>query len=717
VDGYSNTGTEEIQMDSSRGVNKPYLTVWTTSLNTLNSVTEASTTLPDGTTVSIRSDGGTTNPGTPVMTVGYNTLTSSTWTSIGTIHADFTKTVDGNNNVEIVSDDAGNFYIIGFKAGTGANLMGQAYKKTGTTTWAAQAPLYQTLGRGNEQTIRSISAVYNPAGQDASDLPGIYGVAVRGSGGNRPDFPYHTSGAGYAHDWTMDPAALLAGSGTLLKMSAVGYGNITESGLPAYGEICYLAPNSFAAYVQRGKIGNTVVGGIQMMGMYQGFGLVNENDREYIATGASELIAVSPDVFAHVYDQEGLKLVVKFYNKRGQVLGGTGILKEAFWGSTIDTKFAAHYDKTANLVRVFYVDASSARNLSRFDVSPVTFSGTTTANVITSIGSASNSVVTNIRISRNADERRVLLECAVNTGGVVSTSGVYSTVGNIAPAAPALVTRPNFDATLQSLFEWKFGDTNPKDTQSAFEIEFSRVSDAVVVYTSGKVTSTTSAVYIPANTLTNGVNYRWRVRTYDVVGATGTWSGYGTFTTAATGTLTITSPAVDNSLIETSTVPVTWTYEQAAGQTQAQRQVKVTRTADNAVVLDTTMQASTVQTYSVPSLESGKEYRVEVTIINSASIQTPTISRLITPNYSQPMTPEAQISQREDHVEIVVVNPVPRGDRPEVTVNDIYKRRTSSKSKATDFKRIATVNNSATYRDFAVKSGVSYDYQIIGRTA
>jgi hypothetical protein len=145
--------------------------------------------------------------------------------------------------------------------------------------------------------------------------------------------------------------------------------------------------------------------------------------------------------------------------------------------------------------------------------------------------------------------------------------------------------------------------------------------------------------------------------------------------------------------------------------------VKVTRTADNAFVLDTTMQASTVQTYSVPSLESGKEYRVEVTIINSASIQTPTISRLITPNYSQPMTPEAQISQREDHVEIVVVNPVPRGDRPEVTVNDIYKRRTSSKSKATDFKRIATVNNSATYRDFAVKSGVSYDYQIIGRTA
>jgi hypothetical protein len=116
-------------------------------------------------------------------------------------------------------------------------------------------------------------------------------------------------------------------------------------------------------------------------------------------------------------------------------------------------------------------------------------------------------------------------------------------------------------------------------------------------------------------------------------------------------------------------------------------------------------------------MESGKEYRVEISLVNSASIAVPVVSRLITPFYSEPMTPSAVISQRDSYIEIVTVNPTPTGDRPEVLFNDIYKRRTKAGSVATDFKRIATVTNSATYKDYAVKSGASYDYQIIGRTA
>jgi hypothetical protein len=335
---------------------------------------------------------------------------------------------------------------------------------------------------------------------------------------------------------------------------------------------------------------------------------------------------------------------------------------------------------------------------------------------VTNLGAAS-AINTDLRISRTSDERRVLIEAASNAVGVLSVASAYSTVGNLAPNAPVLTPRPNFDATSAATFTWKFGDANPSDTQTAYQLEISRVSDSVVVYDSGKVVSTASTATVNAAVLTNAIDYRWRVRTYDVLDTVGAWSGYGTFSAAATGTLTITSPATDNVAgIETDDWVVTWSYVQAGGLTQTQRRVRVIRTSDSAVVIDTTMQANTLNTYTIAGLESGKEYRIEVTIVNSGSITTPVVSRLISPFYSEPMVPEVITSLGDSYVEVLVVNPAPTGDRPEVLYNDIYRRRTKSSSLDSDFIRIATITNSASYRDYSVKSGTSYDYKVIGRT-
>jgi len=125
----------------------------------------------------------------------------------------------------------------------------------------------------------------------------------------------------------------------------------------------------------------------------------------------------------------------------------------------------------------------------------------------------------------------------------------------------------------------------------------------------------------------------------------------------------------------------------------------------------------TGNTKLIDSLESGKEYRIEVSLKNSGGVDVPVVSRLITPYYSEPMTPSLDISQMESYNEIVVINPTPTGERPEVTYNDIYKRRSAVGATAADFKRIATVPNSAIYRDYAVKSGTSYDYFVTGKTS
>jgi hypothetical protein len=460
-----------------------------------------------------------------------------------------------------------------------------------------------------------------------------------------------------------------------------------------------------------------VVGGISVTDLYNASGYTKSKDVSYVPTGASILVPISADLFAQVFDEDSLKLTVRFYNADSQILGSASIPKESFFGGVIGTQFAAYFDKVANLVRVLYIPAANGRQIDLFSVSPVTFSGTTTVSLTATLGSA-GSTNTMLRLSRTTDERRVLVEAANNSAGVLSTVSMYATVGNVIPSAPALTTRQNFDATSVATFYWKFGDVNPSDYQTAYQIEVSRVSDSVVVYDSGKVVSANQSATVNANVLTNAINYRWRVRTYDVIDSAGTWSAYGTFTTAATGTLTITSPATDNLAgIETDDYVITWTYVQSGGATQAQRRVRVIRTSDSAVVTDTTMQVDTSSSYTIAGMESGKEYRVEISLVNSASIAVPVVSRLITPSYSEPMTPSAVISQRDSYIEIVTVNPTPTGDRPEVLFNDIYKRRTKAGSVATDFKRIATVTNSATYKDYAVKSGASYDYQIIGRTA
>ena len=704
------TGVEEMWAYSADSTGKPYMTVYTVAPNTLNSVSEASTTLPDGTTVSVRSNGAAT----PVLTVGYNTLGSSTWTSLGTLDAKFTKDIDGANSIAMTSDPAGNFYIFGVLAGSAGSLVGQAYKKTGATSWTAMTPLSQAMPIGNEQTIKSIAALYMKGGSTPTDKPSIHLVLARGASGVNLNYRYHVSGAGLTQNAQIKPENMLAGSGALINASA-GW-NPAACGIPAFVDVVPVTNNINAVYVQRAKIHNTVVGGLSMVYVNNQSGAFREINTDYVSTGASQLVPINDAMFAHVFDQEGLKLTVRIYNSHAQIIGETSIPKENFYGSTIGNQFAAYYDKTANLVRVFYVDVASSNTLSRLDVSPVTYSGTVVTGVVTSFGAAA-SINTDLRISRTTDERRVMIEAANSAAGVLSTVTAFSTVGNVVPNAPALTTRPNFDATSAATFTWIFSDPNPADAQTAYQLEISRVSDSVVVYDSGKVTSAIGTATLAANVLANAIDYRWRVRTYDTLNATGTWSGYGTFSTSATGTLTITSPATDNVTgIDTDDYAVTWSYVQAGGATQTQRRVRLIRTADSAVISDTTMQANTSNTYTIVGMETGKEYRVEVTIVNSSAITTPVVSRLITPNYSQPMTPSLEITLGEEYVELIAINPVPSGDRPEVIFNDIYKRRTKVNSVDSDFVRIATIGNSSAYRDYAVKSGTSYDYRVVGRT-
>lgn len=699
----------EIWVESSNTTNGPQLVVYTTTLSTMNVVGNAVKTLSDGTTVSVRSNGAAN----PTLTVGYQPPMGS-WTSLGTLNGSFNKTIDGQNTLAIAADSDDNFYIVGISASNSHAVVGQAYVKNGTY-WTSKNALIQLAPQGNASAIRSITADYM-GGSSVSDKPSIRTILGRGTTENLIATGY-ADGAGWAQDTALNAENLKAGTGLLFRTAAnalwanKGY---ELMGIPAYVDSILLTPNLSAIYTARGKIGNRELGGLYTMVTddARAMSITKSND-PWVPTGASKLVAINSSKFAHIYDQEGKYLLIAFFNADAQYLGSNLIGAQEFHGGTIDHKWTAHYDPISDLVRVFYVNATGGgRALTRVDVSTTTFASLTVPNVTTTMGPV-GSVNTILRASTNADERRVVIESSNVLNGVLSTQAYYSTAGNIPPTAPDISTKGNFDASVYTTFNWRFSDRNPKDVQSAYQLEISRVSDSFVIHDTGIVASGSQSYVLQANTLANGVDYRWRVRTYDSLGAAGTYSAYQSFSTSAVGSTSITTPSIDNQLgYDTSSILVQWNYSGA----QRSYRVVVTRTATNTVSYDSGTVTSTVSNHQVTDLLSGVEYRIEVFIINSAGLNVPVASRLVTSSYAEPMTPSADLTVYEAYIEILVVNPPPTGDRPEVFYNDIYRRESYRLATDADFVRIGTANNNGTYRDFTVKSEQAYDYKIVSRS-
>lgn len=377
--------------------------------------------------------------------------------------------------------------------------------------------------------------------------------------------------------------------------------------------------------------------------------------------------------------------------------------------STLATSSAwdAVYDPASNWVWVYYFDTGDGRRLMRTHVDLNTgLSGQDEVEVNATVG-ATGSTNHAIRVHRHhlAGEE-VLVSVANEDGGAHSLLFVADEL-NAPPTQPTLTPEPNYDADDPATFEWTFNDPNSGDTQSAFELEIDNASTGASAYRSGKVTSATESHTVAGGTLTNGVDYRWRVRTYDSLDEESPWSDYATFTTSNTGSVTITDPPSDNDpSIITANVEVTWNV---TGATQEDYRVVVVRTDTGAEHLNTGWVTSTNTTYEVTGMASDTEYRVEVTV-RDTGVESNTATRLITPDYDSPEQPVVTTSVHSDdgYILVAVENPAPQGDRPNPTANQIYRRQAGS---GEAWLLVATIDPNASHRDYTAASGTTYDYK------
>lgn len=369
----------------------------------------------------------------------------------------------------------------------------------------------------------------------------------------------------------------------------------------------------------------------------------------------------------------------------------------------------AVYFPPDNSVWIYYFDDSDDRRLLRTSVSlSDDLALQNSVEVDDAVGSTGGEVHA-IRVQRN----RLVTDSVLVTASYETSGGdhLYDYIQdriNVPPTQPTLNAVNNFDSTLAQTFTWNFLDPNLVDSQTAYEVEIIRQSDSSVEYNSGKVSSTSSSHNLPSNTIDNNVDYYWRVRVWDVADAVSPWSAQRTFSTSNTGVVDITDPAVDNPPeVFTRDYLVQWSL---AGASQEEFRVRVVRVNDNVEHTDTGWVTSSVQEYLILNLLSDVEYRIEVTTRQSL-VESNTATRLVTTHYSTPEQPIVRltVSNEVEFVLVSVENPEPRGDRPNPTLNEIYRRPLDS---VEQFYKVGETSPNSSFRDYTVASGMRYEYKV-----
>jgi hypothetical protein len=387
-----------------------------------------------------------------------------------------------------------------------------------------------------------------------------------------------------------------------------------------------------------------------------------------------------------------------------QVLGSLSPSDSAYDGITT---WDAVYDRATNKIWFYYLSAANQQQLMRTGFSLATYQMTGEETVVNAAvaGAGTN---TSIRVSRGTlNERRIKVDVANVNGTTYTTFTTYDSL-NVAPSPPTLGAVGTYNASLTKTLTWTFSDANTSDSQTAYRLQIVRVSDGVVVYDTAKTASTTGSHTVPAATLINAVAYQWRVQTWDLADAEGAWSPYDAFSTVSAAVVTITSPAADGEVINTDSLALTWTV---AGATQAQFRPQITNN-NTGVTTDGGYRSSTATTVTWTNLNPSASYTASITIKDTGSVESSPGYRTFTTDFVNPMQPTFTATPTDTYIELVITNPDSTGSEPEVDHNDVYRKRTSEPDSA--YVRIASVTYNGTYKDYAVQSGVSYDYKVTG---
>lgn len=620
---------------------------------------------------------------TPTISLKYRPFDSATVTTIAAIPigtgVNQFAVPGGYQALALVADPSGNLFVLGRYSQAENSLAILPFQRGGGVTWT-QKQMRSTSMPAYETAINQVVALWHPYGSgsmlafvshtaghgdsvthnevshaifDVAPLLAQTGNGLRGSGYSVPALAPTAPPSGFFNSWVNE-----TGTGMDVASPSQHGGSADQAYLYTFGADENVGDNR--SLYEGWYILNSGSSGFQWT--------KTQNTNGYGRKDASAKVRVVPvssqaAAFISTDSDAGWGLTIRVRNHTGtdstsigsEILADIGIASMPD-GPAIAQSVAwdAVYNEIENALHIYYVDVADAGRVMRTKFDLNTMNATLTETLV--YDDAGAGAVQAIRVQRNAGVgQTTLVTIAINTGGVLSTQYVVDTF-NIAPTAPTLTPRANFDSSADAIFAWTFNDPNG-DTQYAYQLEISNVATEVVALDTGKTVSATPSRNVAGGTIANGADYRWRVKTWDPSDVESPWSGYGTFTTSAGGTVTITDPATDDPLdVITDDLPITWNV---TGTVQAAYRVWLYRGAT--LVSDTNWIASTATTATVAGMLSDQEHEIRVRVRNALNVETNTASRFLTPSYSTPEPPVLALQANPDdgYVLVTIENPSP----------------------------------------------------------
>lgn len=267
----------------------------------------------------------------------------------------------------------------------------------------------------------------------------------------------------------------------------------------------------------------------------------------------------------------------------------------------------------------------------------------------------------------------------------------YVTLNNRAP----------FDSTQNADLTWNYSDID-NDSQNAYEVLITDVSNGSIALDTGKIVSTNSTYTIPANSLQTGKQYQWKVKVWDATDSPSQFSSTGIFTTGMTPVVTIINPIAG--IIAVSNVTTKWTFSSGSGSAQASYRLYLTSADDN-ILWDTGKISSTAKNKSIDYiLQNNISYKIKLTAWDNNNLQSAEVVVKIDISYTPPAIPTILINyyDKRGSIELKIVNPDPQGTQPKVSYCDIYREDT----------RIAT-NIQNSFTEYTLQSEKNYSYKIV----
>lgn len=631
----------------------------------------------------LESDGAVTATITLKHRTFAGTVTTIGTLPIGTSATDFARP-EGAQHFTLVKDSADNLYVIGRSGNTENNLSARAYSTAmGSGTWTAQTirtaamPAYnsginQVVGCWQNVAGGSIFVVVGHVGSVGDSvlhrelqhgvINTVYlltgsGSFFRGSGYTSPDLQPDLTSTSHFNTWSNE-----TGSGLdVASMNEVG-------GNEQWGFLASFVSGSIPGENPTIKPGRYILNATGSNFDHASWSASSSMWARKDATGKIRVVPVSATAVAIVTTDAdpGYGLSVKILAYSGSdstpVSLGTaalgGDVPNMADGPTIAQTSAwdAIYNATENRLWIYFVSTANPLQILRtaFDLNTMQ----AVENNVTVYTAAAGNTIQAIRVQRGESAGQSTLVTAALINGSVRTTAYQLDTFNIAPTAPTLTPKSNFDATSAQTFAWTFNDPNlPTDSQSAYQLEISNASTGVVALDTGKVASATPSRNVAGSTIPNAADYRWRVRTYDAADVVSPWSEYGLFSTSAGGTVTITVPSMDfpASLI-TDDLPISWS---TSGTTQAAYRVWLYRGAT--LVSDTNWIASAATTHTVSGMLSDQNHEIRVRVRNASNVETNTASRNVLPSFATPEAPVVALTSYPDggFVLITIDNPAP----------------------------------------------------------